>query len=138
MKDKHIVPDMVSHILIGTQPLLEILGKSSTIPFLLALYAREKEQSDEHSWGYTKGFLKRLGLTANDNTYRERMGELEQKGYVKSDPIDPIKNDYTLTEKGRLLSEGMLDTLNVELYAPKREFLVGIPPKQQVTSTSKK
>jgi len=105
MKDKYIVSDMVSQILVGTQPLLEVLGKSSTIPFLLALYARKKEQSNEHSWGYTKDFLKRLGLTANDNSYRERMIELKQKGYVKSDSIDPIKNDYTLTEKGMDLAE---------------------------------
>jgi len=124
----------VEEVLRGTQKLLDVTEKEGTEKFLLALYAREKSGSTKHSWGYTKTLLRKWGITANDFTYRKRMIELEEKGFVKAVPIypesDSKQKDYVLTEQGKDAAEKLFNALRLHLYA-QREFYV-LPPEQLV------
>lgn len=51
-------------------------------------------------WKNAKAFMRDLGLTLSDGTFRSRMIELEHLGLAKSVPIDPLKKYYVITEFG--------------------------------------
>ncbi len=71
--------------------------------FLLAL--------DKGKWKKAKTYMNKYGLTLSDGTYRARMIEITQLGLAKATPIDPLKKQYSITEKGRKLATALLELL---------------------------
>jgi DNA-binding HxlR family transcriptional regulator len=51
-------------------------------------------------WKNAKAFMRDLGLTLSDGTFRSRMIEMEQLGLAESVAIDPLKKYYVITELG--------------------------------------
>ena len=51
-------------------------------------------------WKNAKAFMRDLGLTLSDGTFRSRMIEMEHLGLAESVAIDPLKNYYVITELG--------------------------------------
>jgi DNA-binding HxlR family transcriptional regulator len=71
--------------------------------FLLAL--------GKGKWKKAKTYMNKHDLTLSDGTYRSRMIEITQLGLAKEIPIDPLKNRYAITEKGRTLAMALLKLL---------------------------
>ncbi len=59
-------------------------------------------------WKNAKEFMRDLGLTLSDGTFRSRMMEMEQLGLAKSVAIDPLKKYYVVTEFGDKIAELLL------------------------------
>ena len=68
--------------------------------FLLAL--------DKGKWKKAKTYMNKHNLTLSDGTYRARMIEITQLGLAKATPIDPLKKQYTITKKGKVLAMALL------------------------------
>jgi DNA-binding HxlR family transcriptional regulator len=51
-------------------------------------------------WKNAKAFMRDLGLTLSDGTFRSRMMEMEHLGLAESVAIDPLKKYYVITELG--------------------------------------
>jgi len=51
-------------------------------------------------WKNAKAFMRDLGLTLSDGTFRSRMMEMEHLGLAESVAIDPLKKYYVITEFG--------------------------------------
>ena len=74
-----------------------LLEKDHAIDCLFLLYLNRGK------WKEAKGYMRQLGLTLSDGTFRARMIEIEHNNLAKSHPIDPLKKYYTITEKGEKL-----------------------------------
>jgi DNA-binding HxlR family transcriptional regulator len=74
-----------------------MLEKDHAIDCLLLLYLNRGK------WKEAKAYMRELGLTLSDGTFRSRMIEIEHNNLAKSHPIDPLKKYYTITEKGEKL-----------------------------------
>lgn len=64
---------------------------------------------DRGRWKLAKEFMKGLGLTLSDGTFRSRMMEIENLGLAKSVPIDPLKKYYVKTEFGEKMAKLLLE-----------------------------
>jgi len=65
-------------------------------------------------WKNAKAFMRGLGLTLSDGTFRSRMMEMEHLGLAESVPIDPLKKYYVITEFGEKVAGlllGLFDAL---------------------------
>jgi DNA-binding HxlR family transcriptional regulator len=65
-------------------------------------------------WKNAKAFMRDLGLTLSDGTFRSRMMEMEQLGIAESVAIDPLKKYYVITAFGEKIADlllGMFDEL---------------------------
>lgn len=62
-------------------------------------------------WKDAKEFMQKLNLTLSDGTFRSRMMEIEDLGFAKSVPIDPLKKYYVKTESGENLARLLLELL---------------------------
>jgi hypothetical protein len=62
-------------------------------------------------WQRAKGFMSGHGLTLSDGTYRARMIEITQLGFATAKPIDPLKKEYLVTERGERLARTLLKLL---------------------------
>jgi hypothetical protein len=62
-------------------------------------------------WKNAKGFMNKHKLTLSDGTYRARMIEITQLGFAKARAIDPLKKEYTVTERGERLALALLRLL---------------------------
>ena len=71
--------------------------------FLLAL--------GKGKWKRAKTYMNKHNLTLSDGTYRSRMIEITQLGLAEAKPIDPLKKEYEITEKGRKLALSLLALL---------------------------
>ena len=60
-------------------------------------------------WKNAKAFMRELGLTLSDGTFRSRMMEMEHLGLAESVPIDPLKKYYVKTELGEKVATLLLD-----------------------------
>ncbi len=74
-----------------------LLEKDHAIDCLFLLYLNRGK------WKEAKGYMRQLGLTLSDGTFRARMIEIEHNNLAKSHPIDPLKKYYTISEKGEKL-----------------------------------
>ncbi len=63
---------------------------------------------DKGRWKNAKAFMKELGLTLSDGTFRSRMMEIEDLGLAKSVEIDPLKKYYVKTELGEKVAKLLL------------------------------
>jgi DNA-binding HxlR family transcriptional regulator len=66
-------------------------------------------------WKNAKAFMRDLGLTLSDGTFRSRMMEMEQLGLAESVAIDPLKKYYVITELGDTVADlllGLFDELS--------------------------
>jgi len=63
---------------------------------------------DKGRWKEAKGFMKDLGLTLSDGTFRARMIEIEDLGLAKGVAIDPLKKYYVKTEFGEEIAKLLL------------------------------
>ena len=59
-------------------------------------------------WKNAKSFMRDLGLTLSDGTFRSRMMEMELLGLAESIPIDPLKKYYVITELGEKVADLLL------------------------------
>jgi hypothetical protein len=71
--------------------------------FLLAL--------DKGKWKKAKTYMNDHNLTLSDGTYRARMIEITLKGFAEAIPIDPLKKQYKITNKGAKLASALLELL---------------------------
>lgn len=71
--------------------------------FLLAL--------DKGKWKKAKTYMNEHNLTLSDGTYRARMIEITLKGFAEAIPIDPLKKQYKITDKGAKLASTLLKLL---------------------------
>ena len=55
-------------------------------------------------WKNAKAFMRDLGLTLSDGTFRSRMMEMEHLGLAESVAIDPLKKYYVITELGEKIA----------------------------------
>ena len=60
-------------------------------------------------WKDAKAFMRGLGLTISDGTFRARMMEIEDLGFARSIPIDPLKKYYVKTELGEKLARLLIE-----------------------------
>ena len=60
-------------------------------------------------WKNAKAFMRGLGLTLSDGTFRSRMMEMEQLGIAESVAIDPLKKYYVITPLGEKIAGLILD-----------------------------
>jgi DNA-binding HxlR family transcriptional regulator len=74
-----------------------MLEKDHAIDCLLLLHLNRGK------WKEAKAYMRKLGLTLSDGTFRSRMIEIEHNNLAKSHPIDPLKKYYTITKKGEKL-----------------------------------
>ncbi len=75
----------------------QLLEKDHAIDCLLLLHLNRGK------WKEAKAFMRDLGLTLSDGTFRARMIEIEHNNLAESHQIDPLKKYYTITEKGERL-----------------------------------
>lgn len=80
-----------------------MLEKDHAIDCLLLLYLGKGK------WKDAKDFMRSLGLTLSDGTFRARMMEIEDLGLSKSERIDPLKKKYHKTELGDKIARLLLD-----------------------------
>jgi hypothetical protein len=66
---------------------------------------------DKGKWKRAKGYMNKHDLTLSDGTYRSRMIEITQLGFAEAKPIDPLKREYVITEKGEKLAHALLELL---------------------------
>ena len=59
-------------------------------------------------WKNAKAFMRGLGLTLSDGTFRSRMMEMEHLGLAKSVAIDPLKKYYVVTALGEKIADLLL------------------------------
>ena len=64
---------------------------------------------DRGKWKNAKEFMRELGLTLSDGTFRSRMMEIEDLGLAKSVAIDPLKKYYVKTELGEKVAKLLLE-----------------------------
>jgi hypothetical protein len=64
---------------------------------------------DNGQWKPAKEFMKRLGLTLPDGTFRARMIEIEDNGLAKHENIDVKKKRWTITPFGKQVGKLLLD-----------------------------
>ncbi len=74
-----------------------MLEKDHAIDCLLLLYLNRGK------WKEAKSYMRELGLTLSDGTFRARMIEIEHNNLAESHQIDPLKKYYTITDKGEKL-----------------------------------
>lgn len=55
-------------------------------------------------WKNAKAFMRELGLTLSDGTFRSRMMEMKHLGLAESVQIDPLKNYYVKTDLGEKIA----------------------------------
>ena len=79
-----------------------MLEKDHAIDCIFLLYL------ERGRWKDAKGFMRDLGLTISDGTFRSRMMEIEDLGLAKSVPIDPLKKYYVKTELGEKVARLLL------------------------------
>lgn len=60
-------------------------------------------------WKNAKAFMRDLGLTLSDGTFRSRMMAMEDLGLAESVAIDPLKKYYVITEFGEKVAGLLLD-----------------------------
>ena len=60
-------------------------------------------------WKNAKAFMRDLGLTLSDGTFRSRMMEIEHLGLAESVAIDPLKKYYVITELGEKVADLLLE-----------------------------
>ena len=80
-----------------------LLEKDHAIDCIFLLYL------DKGRWKNAKAFMKELGLTLSDGTFRSRMMEIEDLGLAKSVKIDPLKKYYVKTELGEKIARLLLE-----------------------------
>ncbi|UCE96225.1 MAG: hypothetical protein JSV51_01035 [Candidatus Bathyarchaeota archaeon] len=66
---------------------------------------------DKGKWKKAKTYMNEHNLTLSDGTYRARMIEITQLDLAKATPIDPLKKQYNITEKGKKLAMKLLSLL---------------------------
>jgi len=59
-------------------------------------------------WKYAKEFMKKLGLTLPDGTFRSRMMEIELNGLSRHENIDAKKRRWIVTEFGKHVGKLLL------------------------------
>ncbi len=74
-----------------------MLEKDHAIDCMLLLYLNRGK------WKEAKTYMRQLGLTLSDGTFRARMIEIENNKLAESHQIDPLKKYYTITEDGEKL-----------------------------------
>jgi len=94
----------VTHILTHEKlsTLKTLLEKDHAIDCIFLLHL------DKGRWKNAKAFMKELGLTLSDGTFRSRMMEIEDLGLAKSVEIDPLKKYYVKTELGEKVAKLLL------------------------------
>jgi len=94
----------VTHILTHEKlsALKALLEKDHAIDCIFLLHL------DKGRWKNAKAFMKELGLTLSDGTFRSRMMEIEDLGLAKSVEIDPLKKYYVKTELGEKVAKLLL------------------------------
>jgi len=80
-----------------------LLEKDHAIDCILLL------RLDRGKWKNAKEFMRELGLTLSDGTFRSRMMEIEDLGLAKSVAIDPLKKYYVKTEFGEEIANLLLE-----------------------------
>jgi hypothetical protein len=97
--------EKISHILTDGKlsAIKSMLEKDHAIDCLFLLYLGKGR------WKDAKEFTRKLGLTLSDGTFRARMIEIEDLGFAKGIPIDPLKKYYVKTELGEKLAKLLLD-----------------------------
>ncbi|MEM3551437.1 MAG: hypothetical protein QXN87_04420 [Candidatus Bathyarchaeia archaeon] len=97
--------EKIKHIL--TDPKLSavkaMLEKDHAIDCILLLYLNRGK------WKEAKEFMRQLGLTLSDGTFRARMIEIEDLGLARSERIDPLKKYYLKTEMGEKIAKLLLE-----------------------------
>ncbi len=71
-----------------------LLEKDHAIDCLMLLHLNRGK------WKEAKSYMRQLGLTLSDGTFRARMIEIERNKLAESHEIDPLKKYYTITERG--------------------------------------
>ncbi len=93
-----------------TQPqqanLKTTIEKAHAIDCILLLYL------EKGRWKDTQPYMTKNNLTISDITFRARMKELTNLGLAKIVRIDPLKNYYTITPKGKKVAEQLLEFFN--------------------------
>ena len=99
--------ELITHIL--TTPKLRaakaMLEKDHAIDCLFLLHM------DKGRWKQAKAFMNKHELTLSDGTYRSRMIEIEHNGYATSTQLDPLKKHYHITQRGKKLTQALLQLL---------------------------
>ena len=106
MKVKKLaIEEKVRKILTGKKlsAIKAMLEKDHAIDCLFLL------QMDRGKWKEAKEFMQENNLTLSDGTFRSRMIEIEDLGFAKSVPIDPLKKYYVRTKLGEKLTKLLLD-----------------------------
>ncbi len=80
-----------------------MLEKDHAIDCILLLYLNRGK------WKEAKEFMRQLGLTLSDGTFRARMIEIEDLGLARSERIDPLKKYYLKTELGEKIARLLLE-----------------------------
>jgi DNA-binding HxlR family transcriptional regulator len=80
-----------------------MLEKDHAIDCILLLYLNRGK------WKEAKEFMRQLGLTLSDGTFRARMIEIEDLGLARSERIDPLKKYYLKTELGEKIAKLLLE-----------------------------
>lgn len=95
----------VTHILTDEKlsAIKALLEKDHAVDCIFLLYL------DKGRWKNAKAFMKELGLTLSDGTFRSRMMEIEDLGLAKSVKIDPLKKYYVKTELGEKIARLLLE-----------------------------
>jgi len=99
-----LAEEKVTHILTHEKlsALKALLEKDHAIDCIFLLHL------DKGRWKNAKAFMKELGLTLSDGTFRSRMMEIEDLGLAKSVEIDPLKKYYVKTELGEKVAKLLL------------------------------
>jgi len=99
-----LAEEKVTHILTHEKlsTLKTLLEKDHAIDCIFLLHL------DKGRWKNAKAFMKELGLTLSDGTFRSRMMEIEDLGLAKSVEIDPLKKYYVKTELGEKVAKLLL------------------------------
>lgn len=90
--------------------LIEYLQNPHSIDVLAALTLIHSAEGNI-GWRDAKQHFKKEGVVVSDNTYRKRCSELVELGLAEPIPLDPLKNRYKLTDKGKKVAETLIKTL---------------------------
>lgn len=103
-RDEKQMDEKVIQILIGERlsAIKAMLEKDHAIDciFLLLL--------GKGRWREAKEFMKKLGLTLPDGTFRARMIEIEDNGLAKHENMDAKKKRWVITEFGKQMGKLLL------------------------------
>jgi DNA-binding HxlR family transcriptional regulator len=99
-----LAEEKVTHVLTHEKlsALKALLEKDHAIDCIFLLHL------EKGRWKNAKAFMKELGLTLSDGTFRSRMMEIEDLGLAKSVEIDPLKKYYVKTELGEKVAKLLL------------------------------